>query len=828
MLKFALRLLSYDKKKTGKIMALVTLTLLFPCVLIFSMQNYADFQLQNAYRYGGQWDIKISGEALSEEEQKELGLQLAGRENYVSSGKVGNASEGEGTLVYVGLLQCSAPEKLLYCPLIEGRYPERENEIVVPYSCTYNGRTPADGSLSLGDCLTMEVGVRTLGNGEPIFSGRLEEGETFIPEATKEYTVVGFSVYIPLSGTQAVQAVTGLEEETPSNSFYYRSEAASCEELERLVTEISGRKAEYNFSVYRAYYENTELESVVARNHGIWLISAGAFLTCFFLSASMLLRMRRERKRQLQMLRGLGMSAGQRRVLYLLEWSGQVAGGGMGAVCGFYLYTLFLKYVLPRFLVNGLSQMEGKFHIGVFGALLALLFALGAAVLLREPSERAAFSENRRREKLRSCADLSVIFRRRSRIAKETVVIMATVSIMAISIGVPLAVGIYKQSKSLKADSVDYDAKIQYGKDYRDQIVQTLLEEEVSVAEYRYRIFGSGRILLSEETISERTWNFWKDSEYTKDLIIDGKLTLRFGVRGASKEEYEALRKQNPHLMTYAEWCDSGTLLMDDFFNFSDDWSGEAAQDNRYGDLEHALTYQTGDVISFEMQGQEGWISIEMPVGQSIHTPVLYEYPQIPALQFYVPEEWLENRGDLCVQASYQVKVRKQYEADFNERLAEWMTVYREMIGEYDYVWILEANDGIRIQFVVVFCVIFALCALCMAGMCVMLRVDLEYQTRQFSIFRGLGMSWGQAVNMRVTERMNLLLTAVMLSMVGNLALYYGLFSEYADVYGITTQEIFCFFAAASILLVCLGVADSVALTRQQYKRELIETQRQE
>ena len=81
---------------------------------------------------------------------------------------------------------------------------------------------------------------------------------------------------------------------------------------------------------------------------------------------------------------------------------------------------------------------------------------------------------------------------------------------------------------------------------------------------------------------------------------------------------------------------------------------------------------------------------------------------------------------------------------------------------------------------------------------------------------------------MRITERMNLLLNAILIVMAGNLLLYYGILADYMDAYGITPRNIFSCYVLASLLLVCLGVGDSIALTYQQYRREVAQAQRQE
>ncbi len=828
MLKFALRLLTFDKKRTLKIIGLVALTLFFPCVLIFSMKNYASFQIQNAYQYGGKWDIQVKGNALSSEEQRKLGLRLAGRENEVYSGRLQGVTLESGEVVYLSLLQCSSPGQLLYLPLLEGRYPQGEGEIVIPYSCSYAGKSPQDGSLKLGDSITVEVGIRSMGDGVPIFSQRIEEGEVFTATGTKTYTIVGFSVYIPLGGIQAVQAVTGMEAQSEANSFYYLSDAKTCEELSEIVRFITAGPAAYNEFLYNAFYENTEMENAAARNQGLLIISAGAFLTCAFICASMLIRTRKERKKQIALLRALGMTEGRRRVLYLWEWAGEVLLGSLGAAGLFYAYTAFLKYILPHMLVSGLSEMQGKFHFGIFAPLILLLFLLGTAAIWREPSEKQSIIRPAHGRKLRTCADLSVIFRKRSRVAKGTVVFMAVVALLALSLGIPLGTGIYQESKRLKKVSVDYDARLSYSADYRDGFVENLLQQEKSVGQFRRRIFAGGKIVLKREDISARVWNFLESSEMYQGMLVNDTLTLSFGMRGCSQHEYEELRKKNPHLPPYEEWCGSQTVLLDDFFIFSDDWSGEETQSNAYAELEHGLVYQEGDTIAYSLSGADEDVLVESKVGQRIEAPVLYKYPQIFAIQIYIPEAWLEQNTAVHVQATYQIQVAQGCELEFNRRLAEWMSRSAALLGEYDYKGIMAANDGIRIQFAVVFGGVFALCALCLAGMYTMLRVDLEYQTKQFAIFRGLGMSRAQTVNIRITERMNLLLNAILIVMAGNLLLYYGVLADYMDAYGITPRNIFSCYVLASLLLVCLGVGDSIALTYQQYRREVAQAQRQE
>ncbi len=828
MVRFAFRLLAYDKKKTAKLVALVAVTLFFPCVLIFSLRNYSEFQLQNAYHYSGEWDIKVNKTALSKERQRELGLTLCGEERRMYSAKAKDNSEDDMDPVYVEILECTAPEQLLYSPLIEGRYPEKDTELVLPYSCSYFGKSPKDGTLKLGETIAFEYGIRTSVDGEPTFYERIEEGETFTTIGTKEYTVVGFSVYIPISGIQSVRGISYLENGQEATAYYYMSNASTGGELKDLVSSITENSSEYNERVYVTMYQNKEAESAVARSNGIFIIAIGTFVTCFMLCGLMLHRRKHERVEQVRMLNGLGMTVGKRRMLYIFEWLGYVILGAVCAVLGFFLYTFVLQEVLPRFMVSGLSKMEGDFYPLTFIGLALALFLLGCAILWLEATDKQRITPKSKKEKIRTSSDLSVIYKRRKRIAKLSVIAMAAVTIMAISIGVPLMLKAYEANKTLKANSVNYDAEIRYKRDYRDGVCRGLLEGEESVASFIERIYAGADMVLDEHIVTETVWSFLQNSELYADVIAGGEYPLSLGVRGCSKAEYEALRELNPHLMPYEEWCNSKTALIDDFFNLSDDWRGENAGDNRYAELVHTLKVDEGDTITVMIDGAEGQLEETMTLGQSITTPVLYQYPQVISIQVYVPEAELAARKEVSVVATYSVQVKKGFEEQFNQKLAEWMTVYSALLGDYDYIGVLEVNDSIRIQFIVIAALVAALSILCVIGMYVMIRIDMEYQTKQFLIFRRLGMTKLQAMNMRISERMGLLSTAMLVALAGNLIVYYTVLAGYVKEYHISTANVFLYFVVACVSTVVLGVGDSILLTKQQYNSEIVEVRGQE
>lgn len=74
--------------------------------------------------------------------------------------------------------------------LLEGRFPQNENEIVIPRHLKTNGRM----EVAVGETITLQMGERVFTDGQERIYQITEyqgENEEFLPTTTKEYTVVG-------------------------------------------------------------------------------------------------------------------------------------------------------------------------------------------------------------------------------------------------------------------------------------------------------------------------------------------------------------------------------------------------------------------------------------------------------------------------------------------------------------------------------------------------------------------------------------------------------------------------------------------------------------
>ena len=170
MLEIIRELMRKKKKKYVIATLSVIVPLLFILLIDTAYRCFSDGQLANAYGYGGTYDICAfvgSFDAAREAAEANLdNLRCISMESDIFSARLDKtqAADLSGKYVdfvthfYSTIIAAEEGSKGVHNISIKnGRWPENADEIIIPETFFFNGKTPRDGSMAVGDVLTLEV-----------------------------------------------------------------------------------------------------------------------------------------------------------------------------------------------------------------------------------------------------------------------------------------------------------------------------------------------------------------------------------------------------------------------------------------------------------------------------------------------------------------------------------------------------------------------------------------------------------------------------------------------------------------------------------------------
>ncbi|HWT76874.1 MAG TPA: hypothetical protein VN258_19410, partial [Mobilitalea sp.] len=205
MIRIALRILSAKKRKNLLTCLAVAFCILFILIVNAVYVGYSNVQIENGYNYGGKWDIAVK---VDETYQNDVAKSIkdmipVGTINNTFSARLDVIPEDkkEGNYAvfadhyYLSLLGIgSVKDNVLSYELLEGNWPKNDNEIVIPQKFEYNGTGVVQGSIKVGDRISLEIGRRIKNDGT-ITQDQIEDSEAFTEIKVKEYTVSGIMKY---------------------------------------------------------------------------------------------------------------------------------------------------------------------------------------------------------------------------------------------------------------------------------------------------------------------------------------------------------------------------------------------------------------------------------------------------------------------------------------------------------------------------------------------------------------------------------------------------------------------------------------------------------
>ena len=324
------------KKYIAVITAVMAATLfILAAESIFS--SYCEVKVSNAYSYSGRWDYRINY-CESEPDNLPEGLEKIGYTENRYTAILDRIPEDEKYGIYAAFTDNymfsivgidDDTHDVIGIEIVEGRYPESPDELLVPDSYKYNGEY-----VKIGDEITLKLTERRNAGGHITQTEELSEDDIYTDSGEKKYRICGmYSTSTYTSGTYLFNAYTGKSDAAVRNYYYgYNNHTQSgFEDMEDLLKENYGKNAEGNSyvkisiaSVYGSDYFKAISNGInVFRIIIIVVALAVIFLNLFQITES--------EKRKIRQLYTLGSSKGQLAAVYgasllACELTGEITG----------------------------------------------------------------------------------------------------------------------------------------------------------------------------------------------------------------------------------------------------------------------------------------------------------------------------------------------------------------------------------------------------------------------------------------------------------------------------------------------------------------------
>ncbi len=295
--------------------------------------------------------------------------------------------------------------------LIDGRMPSNDQELLIPRHLETNGGVP----YKIGDQLTLEIGNRYTDDGQQLSDnsslmylvnpedGTREISETYIPEYTRTFTVVGVIERLPSErfSVAGYAAVTYLDpaaltsEQTVNASIGVNHLSKKIYPHSRALAEKLGIPDQINYNTellrYHGMLENDNTQEIVYSFVLIIIViimiaSVSLIYNAFAISVS-------ERIRQLGMLASIGATKGQKREnVYFEGLIVGLIGIPLGILAGIAGIAVTLHFVAPL-LKSTMPNIESTISLVVSPASIAVSTAFAILTIFISvyiPAKRAS------------------------------------------------------------------------------------------------------------------------------------------------------------------------------------------------------------------------------------------------------------------------------------------------------------------------------------------------------------------------------------------------------------------------------------------------------
>ena len=603
MIRIALRILSAKKRKNILSCLAVAFCVLFILIINAIYVGYSNVQIENGYNYGGKWDIAVKvDEAYQNDVAKRVkDMVLVGTINNTYSARLDVIPEEkkEGNYAsfvnyyYLSLLGIGrVTDNVLPYELLEGNWPENDNEIVVPQKFEYNGAGVVQGNIKIGDKISLEIGRRIKSDGT-ISQDQIEDTEEFTDSKVKEYTVSGVMKYDNYTtGSYVSYGYVGMNNTNVKGSGgevvtkYYKLNKLTLKSLQddynKILSDENVVKVEKNNYIENALnvIYNTDLMKSV--KYGLYIFEAFILLLGFGIICVNQYQSIKEDEKQLKLLHSVG--AEQKHIYYIYYIQNFIVGFiGLAIALLLFIgskriiYSIFKAGMRSKHISSGIIAVSPVFIIAT--ALITLLgMACIARILIHMEFSKICILNNRhkktknvrtfskKRTPIESVFELAMNNIKFARARNRILMLIFTIIIVVMSIGIPICLSAYHLSvkASRAATSTDFYILVNGVSDKLDKE----LDQIDSISSY-YRvyatnkmcyfpakIFGDKIVALINKQYPQTEGNTYKPFNDKNEYVYSSSIT------SVNEKYYEKLQQMNDNLPSYKEFASGDNCMI--------------------------------------------------------------------------------------------------------------------------------------------------------------------------------------------------------------------------------------------------------------------------
>lgn len=839
-------LLLYGKYKKYRVLLLCVAVCLFFTMTVDTLyRGYCDAQIENAYDYGGRWDvsIRLTGNDLEKYQIfRNDAFKFVGMNTVTYSLQLDSVPEENRngleyiSYYYLSLLGIQNEEQnALSYKLKEGRWPENDSELVVPYTMVFDGRSAKNGSLNIGDVINFEYGRRVNAEGE-YTQKQVVGAESFVSNGQKCFTICGFIDYADYTSDKYVlYGYTGLNDgfdiKTEEVVLYY-------ELLEKTLVELD--KAYHDLSEMEGVLEvskNSFIESALmvlensdylrAVRYGLYLLEGILILVGICIAGANQYQGILEERKQIGLLCGMGAEKRQIYFLYCINATIVILIGFLAAFVFYYglvgvVRASILSEVRNMFFKTNSFSPNVEFCAIALLAFWIILTGVTVVTLHENISLYKIMDAQGKKKKIcsevikniRDLAKNNLQQRRFRRLIQQSIMLLI---LMFTPICVLFAWSTYeKASKISRNASADF-YMLKSG--YSDDLDECL--NEIPYIKLIIKKIGGNRLAyipaeyLGAEVVEQIKTIYATDiagstyQPFTENNEYDCTMTVVF----VDEKNYERLEELNPgELPKYEDFCNGNNGLL--YAQLTMPSTGEKIDvGKRVADNMDSITYysfiNTELSYTLDIIGSIGEIDTDSAKGSLMMTT-------------YVPLElYDELKMDMHTSTSYWIDGYKGSIDLLGENL-------KELAYQYDYHLqdnISESSakkDALIIQASSIFSVIVVVLIMSISAMGVMVKLEYLERKEIYGIYKMLGLDKRGAGILYFLEQIIPLLDVILVGAFLHCLFYYMLLKDLYVYYSIELSTVAIAFIVCACGVVLILVMNTKLVTRKKYREKLL------
>lgn len=844
MVRLTWDILRGKRKKYGALLLCVAVCLFFTLAVDTMYRGYCDAQIENAYDYGGRWDvsIRIKGKDMEKYRTPPDGfMELAGWHTAVWSLRLDPVPEdikGDREYIscyYLSLLGIrSARENVLPYRLREGRWPENGQEVVLPYTVEIGGESPKNGGIKLGGQVRLECGRRIDWEGN-CTQAQIKGAEEFLSEGEKTYTVCGFLEYGEYrSDIFVLYGYTGVDSGADAGQeevvLYYmlpgRSLAGLEEAFRRLEAEEDILEVSKNSFLADALWVMEQSDYLRLVRYGLYLVEGVLVLVGVCIAGAGQYQGLREDRRQVRLFCSVGAGRGQIYALYCMANALTVLAGFL---VSFLLYYAFiglvrlsvLSGVRNMFFKAGSFAPDVRFCAAALAVFLAVLAVVTAAALrgnLPAYRERAPRGRKRkpRQKGIAGFPALAAGNLRQTGFRRVVQVLIFLALLLFVPVCTLTARSVWQTAAGItRVGSADFFMmKGGYAWDLDGELAGLSCVKRV-----RKIMGGERRTYLLPEYLGEdvtdalRSLYQRKDvgfayQPFTENWELKDRLRENIDVIFVDEKAYGSLEELNPgRVPPYAEFCSGQGALL---------WGGILSPSGELIDVGEQIFARTDSLTCYSFVDEEINYPLHI-IGSIPNTKAKPDSLSGICLSAYVPDRLRDSLTmDMATMTCYDVDGYRASLEQLGRTLQE--LAYRYGYHLQDNISASSAKkDALVIQSASIFALVAVVLVLGVAALGVLGKLDYLSRQQSYEVYRILGLERGRAFALHLLEQMIPLLDAVLAGAVLHCMLYFTLLNGLYGYYGIglpavTLAYLLCI---AGVVLVLAG--NAAVVTGKRY-----------